>query len=152
MANTSEIPNWAILRVATIMDAKDPSQVYLKRFILVKTPYFSVYVHRILLPDTDRNPHDHPFEFSSLILRGGYIEDVYRRKIPRGRGRWVKQTYVRNLFSYHRHPLSSAHSITTVLPNTTTLVLAGRRVDTWGFWDEKQGFIDWKDYTDSKGN
>src|SRR5688500_6187293 len=37
---------------------------------------FGVYVHRILAPDPGLDLHDHPWPFVTLILRGGYVEEV----------------------------------------------------------------------------
>lgn len=46
---------------------------YMKR-LLLKTPWFTLRFHRILRSDEGRDFHDHPWEFSSLILSGGYVE------------------------------------------------------------------------------
>lgn len=37
----------------------------------------SVRLHHILLPDDDEHLHNHPFDALSLILRGGYLEEIY---------------------------------------------------------------------------
>lgn len=46
---------------------------YMRRWIL-RTPLFTIRLHRILTSDAGRDLHDHPFNFTSLILRGGYLE------------------------------------------------------------------------------
>lgn len=46
---------------------------YMHRWV-VKTPWFLNRLHRIMRGDRDRHFHDHPFDFVSLIVRGGYIE------------------------------------------------------------------------------
>jgi hypothetical protein len=46
---------------------------YMRRWRLV-TPWGCLRVHHILRSDRDRHFHDHPMDFVSLILRGGYVE------------------------------------------------------------------------------
>jgi len=46
---------------------------YMRRWV-VKTPWFLVRLHHIMRGDSDRHFHDHPFDFVSFILRGGYVE------------------------------------------------------------------------------
>lgn len=46
---------------------------YMKRWIF-RTPWGTLRVHKIQQSDEGRDFHDHPFDFTSLIFRGGYIE------------------------------------------------------------------------------
>jgi len=46
---------------------------YMRRWV-IKTPWFLLRLHHIMRSDNDRHFHDHPFDFTSLILKGGYIE------------------------------------------------------------------------------
>ena len=123
-------------------------QPYLDRLRIVQTPLFGVYLHRIHVPDVDRDPHNHPWWFASLVLSGGYHELVwddpvnlakltYRDTNPtlRSRNRWSLRTIRR----------SQAHKITAVRGQLWTLVLTGPRRASWGFWTD-QGFVDWRDY------
>jgi hypothetical protein len=48
---------------------------YMKRWIL-KMQGGGWRLHKILRSDDDRALHDHPFDFTSLLLRGAYIEHV----------------------------------------------------------------------------
>ena len=50
-----------------------PTELYLHRFYLVRTPWFGVYIHKILLSDYPV-PHDHPWDFITCPLTIGYIE------------------------------------------------------------------------------
>ena len=47
---------------------------FIKRFALYNKDGSSYKLHLILNDDLDE-PHDHPWDFSSLILFGGYYED-----------------------------------------------------------------------------
>jgi hypothetical protein len=44
------------------------------RLHLLTTPWFKVYLHLFHRSDEDRELHDHPWSFVSLILWGGYHE------------------------------------------------------------------------------
>lgn len=49
------------------------SHDYMRRWML-KTPWFMLRLHHILRGDADGEFHDHPMDFVSLILSGGYVE------------------------------------------------------------------------------
>ncbi len=46
---------------------------YMRRWIF-RHPWGTFRLHNILESDAGRDQHDHPFDFWSLILSGGYIE------------------------------------------------------------------------------
>jgi len=60
-----------------ITGKQGPDDVYLMRYFLLRTPLVSVYIHRFLRSDRD-DPHDHPFDFLSYVVSGGYTEIRYR--------------------------------------------------------------------------
>jgi hypothetical protein len=126
--------------------------VYLRRRRVFQTPWLALYVHDILTPDIDPDPHSHPFPFVSLVLRGGYVESVwYPREgdtelaacsqIPRLKG--LAHTFPRGNGQVHR--------IDAVEPRTKTLVLAGRRRDSWGFFEPGVGMVPWKQHLEKQG-
>jgi hypothetical protein len=103
--------------------------VAIDRFVIVRTPLFALYVHRMHHPDGQRDPHDHPRHFISIVLRGGYTEEYYptatdQRFDLRRHDRW----------SAHRKKIRVAHRIVAVDPGTITLCLLGRRRQDWGFY------------------
>src|SRR5271157_1654536 len=49
-------------------------QVHFRRYRLLSTPWFNVYLHQILKSDEDRHFHDHPWSFFSFLLKGSYRE------------------------------------------------------------------------------
>lgn len=51
-----------------------PSTPYLLRWHVLLTPWFRVYLHKMLRDDDDRALHDHPWSNVSIILRGGFVE------------------------------------------------------------------------------
>lgn len=135
---------WALLRWGDIPYSRDETLVYLRRLRVVQTPAFAVYLHFIYKPDDDADPHDHPMNFWSLILRGGYVEEVYetsrqtRTKRLVGTRRWRRG-------SIHRMGTGLAHRISRLDQRTVTLVLAGPKRQEWGFWTGS-GWVPWREY------
>ena len=126
---------WTRLRIETDGDP------YLDRLRIVQTPLFSLYKHRIHRADIERDPHDHPWWFASIVFRGWYREVVRPDKrnpdesIIRDRRRW----------SLRSIGLNSAHKIVQVGEPLTTFVLTGPKRNKWGFWPGGQ-YVYWKDY------
>lgn len=131
-------PLWGISRDYWVNIGGEP---FLRRKILVICPWFGIFLTRIYAPDdAKRDPHDHSRWFASLILSGGYAENVYddpARLMP------VTRRHRRG--SVHMMPVSRAHAITAVAGPLRTLVLAGPSRGTWAFWTPA-GKVDWKDY------
>lgn len=101
---------------------------YMLRWI-IQTPLGMVRLHRILRPDAGRDLHDHPFDFTSLILAGGYAEtlQVNDEVTPR----YVARVHLAGAIVRRR--ATDLHRITAIIPGALTLVLAGPKRRTWGF-------------------
>jgi hypothetical protein len=131
-------PRWALFQPFRVSKHGEP---FLFRLRLLQTPWFSVLIHHIQQNDLDRAPHDHPWPFASLILRGSYREllweDPARFDYPR--------TRIRRRFSLRAVKLSQAHQITELHGEVWTLVVTGRHQGTWRFWTPV-GPIDWREY------
>lgn len=136
---------WKFLSTISIPDSTDPTITYLRRFRIVQTPWFGVYLHHIYLPDDDRAPHDHPWGFATMILRGGYTELVHHRpEVGRPLPNPSILTWTRG--SFHRFPRRAAHRITSILPGTISLVFVGRKTRDWGFWTPEGSWVRWTDW------
>lgn len=85
-------------------------------------------VHHILRSDRGRAPHDHPWPYLTIILRGGYWEHVYDEE-----GFW-RDVHWRGPGSVLFRPAKSLHKL-EVQPGQTawTLFITGRKQQTWGF-------------------
>lgn len=148
--NGQASPRWAFMEPFDIMSKDDPDAVYLHRLRLLQTPFFAVYLHDLNLPDTDRDPHDHPWSFISIVLRGGYEEATWlvqpgKRLVPGAKMR--RKTWHR--FSAHKMGFDHAHMIESVQPGTKTLILTGPRKKSWGFYTDGEqgvGYLDWRPY------
>lgn len=133
---------WSVLRRFTI---DRDGEVYLTRWYLVSTPWFGVYLHRFDGPDPDADPHDHPWNFVTMVLRGGYDEEALRRH---GDVLEVVDCHHRPLVP-RRRTLDTRHKVARLwrVP-TWTLVVVGRRQREWGFWlDGGAGsWVPWREY------
>ena len=131
-------PNWAFLQRQDITNPE--GEVYLRRWRVIQTPWFGMYLHNIRKPDHGRHLHDHPFGFLSLVLCGGYeeltVNPIWEDFQFAERVRW---------WSLKSPGMRGRHRITRVLPNTWTLVFRGPYRHTWGFYTS-EGFVQWQEY------
>ena len=65
-------------RVYYITGGVNGQTVYLVRYIVFKSKRMCIYVHRFLRSDAD-DPHDHPWNFFTYVISGGYKEIFYNR-------------------------------------------------------------------------
>jgi hypothetical protein len=98
---------------------------YMRRWALF-TPRGAVRLHKILRSDDRAHFHDHPMDFTSIILKGGYIEYT-----PYGPPRTFRpgDVNVRKAEDLHALELIDGGP-------TWTLVLAGPIRREWGFQTE----------------
>lgn len=81
-----------------------------------------VAVHEFFQPDPDKDPHDHPWDLASLILRGGYVQEDEEGRRELGPGDL-------NVRAAHR-----PHKVVELLAvPTRTLIVMGPRRREWGF-------------------
>ena len=109
---------------------------YMDRWIF-QHPWGMFRIHHILRSDNQRGDcHDHPFDFTSFLLTGGYREVCM-----------VGDTEVEKLWpplSIVRKRAEDAHRIIVREP-LWTLVWTGPRVHEWGF-HTPDGWVHWKEY------
>lgn len=101
----------------------------------------SIRLHHIKASDLDRDYHNHPYNFTSIMLTpGGYIENT-----PDCCGNPVAKKF--GLFRKNSKTVDDFHRLTLTKP-VWTLVFCGPRLQSWGFWSGKKGdpFIDYKEY------
>lgn len=136
--STSEI---VIMHRMDITAANHPEQgVYLRRWYIFRCRFFGVMVHKIMRHDVDRDLHDHPWAFASIVLKGGYNEEVHCpvHGAPCTDVRVVTRTNVKRHGAFHRIAALHRHP-------TWTLVFTGPKRSSWGFMvgDEH---VPWRDY------
>ena len=112
--------------------------VYLRRFDIVrKEDHQNTYLHHILQSDKGRDLHDHPWDFSTFILWGSYIEHL-----PNGK------SLKRGMFSFRRHNASWIHRLELIndRPVWTLFRVGPKSEKIWGFYT-KTGFVPYTEYT-----
>lgn len=96
---------------------------------------FSVRIHHICRPDHDRDLHDHPFNYRTIILRGCYVEeDIFGAT----RARITGDTAAATAQTFHRIAEVSDGGV-------WTLFIMGRRINPWGFLVGGRK-VHWRDY------
>lgn len=141
---------WAFWKWADIPSSVNKGQVYLRRLRIINTPWRSVIVHWINEPDTGRHPHDHPWNFWSFVVRGGYLEEVWPTERHFDLSISPLQ-YTLHRWSLHKMGLSAAHRIVVIQPNTVTLIVTGKRQRRFRFWTP-EGKIPWDKMKPSEVN
>jgi hypothetical protein len=120
--------------------------LYLRRYFVWRSKYFNVFLHNIVRPDEDPDPHDHPWSFTSVVLRGGYTE---QRFVALGTSKTDYKFWgffeTRNAPSIGFRDARTIHQIVFVKPGTWTLVFTGPVKREWGFWTEG-GWKFWREY------
>ncbi len=140
--------------------------VYLRRFFLWRNHHgHSIYLHHILRSDDDPDPHDHPFDFTSIILRGGYFDQEWGFVPPSVDGgpgnRYQKEGTPVFPGEIVRRPASHIHRVILFSkdygwdangsfvsgPPTPawTLVITGPHFRHWGFIKEDR-WVYWREY------
>ena len=119
-------------------------QLYIKRLIIIRLPWFAIMLHKIYLSDTDCQ-HSHPWNFISILLSGWY-----REWIPSSSSKTGQEGKVFKKGSILYRPADWVHRLEVNerqdgKPAVTTLVFTGSQIRNWGFHTPK-GFVPWKQY------
>lgn len=164
----SLIHSWAMRRVQrppdeTIGGWENP---YLLRWYVIQSRVFGIYIHQFLRSDDSRALHDHPWDFISIILSGGYIEKYAPRHL---RSIYGDVIYKDPSFFYSAfrapgdifcHRAEHAHRVLLFghqekvdpfhppeeLP-CWSIIIKGPIRRKWGFWC-KHSWRFWKDYVE----
>jgi hypothetical protein len=131
--------------------------LYMERFVLFETKWFSARLHHICTEDRDPHLHDHPWNFCSVLLQGYYVEN---RPVPVENCRWAREwnwandmeptvQWPRIAPSIAFRRATDRHLISYVEPGTWTLFIYGRICQRWGFYTPR-GKVDFKEYISSK--
>ena len=102
------------------------------RYYIANNRYFGIYLHNLLRSDIDRDLHDHPWSFISIILQGGYKEHTFSGVRTHRPGAVLFR------------PAKWAHSLEMNKPGWS-LVFAGKTVRPWGF-HTPDGWVLWRKY------
>ncbi len=128
---------------------------YMIRLTLFSCPLFAIFLHKILLSDSDRELHDHPWPFVTFILWGRYTEhvpadqqfigfDEYGEMITKSIWQWRWWPIWHRAKDCHRIELDIDYAKRCYKP-VYTLFIHGPRCREWGF-HTPQGWVDQKTY------
>lgn len=133
------------------------SSPLLERWTILSTPIGKLRLHHFLRSDEDRELHDHPWSYVSLIVAGGYTEEIapaaYRQKsyrfdppltaAPQTERHWRRagSLLFRSARWMHRIEIAPGR-------DAWTLIWMTRRSRTWGFFTGR-GWIRWDRYVAS---
>lgn len=137
-ATTAEMAAWAALTMR-----REPDFIigdnYLRRWwIIPRNEGCNIYLHEINNSDDDRALHDHPWENTSMLLEGSYIEHT-----PDG-------SFLREAGSIITRRATDAHRL-EIVPGgrAVSLFLTGPKLREWGFHCPK-GWRLWSDFVDMR--
>lgn len=99
---------------------------YMKRWVIVLFGY-SIRIHYWVKSDDTRFYHSHPWNFFTFILFGSYTDVSFDPATKK------TEEEVLNTFNLRYRPANHYHYVKVNKP-TLTLVLAGPKIQNWGFW------------------
>ena len=109
--------------------------VHFRRWRLLQTPLFAIYIHNVAKSDDDKHMHDHPWWFAALILKGGYIEQVWNKRDG-------ETTHLRLPGALVCHKITDFHIIELLHGPSWSIVLTGPRTHSlWGY-HTRNGWMD----------
>ena len=124
-----------LYRHPMVIPARGDGSPYLRRYKLLKLFGYGIYIHEILQSDDDSFLHDHPFDFTSVILSGCYYEYMPDCIRLRTRGKVI------------HHKAIDAHRLVLNGGPTWTLFIRGPKYREWGFITDK-GWVPYYQYLD----
>lgn len=115
----------------------DPDDPYMRRWWLIpRNRWCGCYLHHIRRSDPGLDLHDHPYHNVSIVLRGGYDEQLADGRIKRRKAWHVIPRRARTLHRLMVRPGESAW----------TLFITGPRMREWGFMTP-DGWRPWHEVT-----
>jgi hypothetical protein len=132
MGKAQQSPRFAFMQRFEVPSVEHPLEAHFVRWRVIQTPLFGIYVHRFDNPDV-RTFHDHPWNFISLVLKGGYAEALSQEPIEDNPTQY--RTVRAGRFNIKR--ATDLHFIASLLRRPTwTVLVVGRRQRVWGYVDE----------------
>lgn len=124
----------------------DSSGSVLKRGL----PWFedcNLYLHKMVRPDADRDCHNHAYNYSTLILRGGYQEMVQQGDALRPVWHRPGEFFSASAERFHRVSfLPEKRAWTLFFAGKPRWMVTGtKRVHRWGFLTSG-GYVPWTEY------
>lgn len=98
--------------------------LHFRRWALLQTNYFSIFIHGIYKEDNDLHLHNHPWNILTIILKGSYIEELENNILNK-----------RTFFNFGYRNRKKYHKIKELISkNVLSLAFVfGERNDNWGY-------------------
>jgi hypothetical protein len=141
----------------TLIRARHADELYLARFWMHEPRWTndgepesgnSCMLHYFARPDDDDALHDHPWDFETTVLSGGYLECEPPPDWDRGDGgpqhNYATRLIRAGMSRFHR--ADDLHRVASLAPNTWTLMRTGPRKRLWGFHAEGRVWQPWHEY------
>jgi hypothetical protein len=138
---TADLPDlqaWARSKMANSPDFIIGDNYLRRWWIVPRNNWCNLYLHEILHSDDDRALHDHPWDNTSFLIEGSYIEVTPEGEFLREAGAVVSR------------PATASHRI--VIPDggrAVSLFMTGPQIREWGFHCP-QGWRHWKEFVDAR--
>lgn len=123
-------------------------ELHFKRWAILETKWFNIYLHKIYKSDEDKHPHNHPWNFWSLILWGSYKEELWTYDGFDYIHTLTRTVEQRKWLSLAKRETYQYHKITLTKP-VLTLVITGKRRKEWGYLKDNK-FCDNEEYRRQK--
>lgn len=138
------IEKWTAKNRYSVIYDRVSNEAYLERnYLFIKdrdTFPFNIFLHKFLKSDAD-DLHDHPWNYITIILKGGYWEHTPDGKHWRGPGH-IRRCSAKSL---HRIELDPS------IEECYTLFIPGKQTRDWGFIRDGE-WVYWETYLDDKMN
>lgn len=108
------------------------------RYKIFDSRYFGIFLHHLMRSDIERDKHDHPWSFLTILLTGEYVEHTLcgKKRYTQGSILWRAAEW--------------QHALQLNKP-MWTLVFVGPTRRPWGF-HTKNGWQFWKTYKYASGD
>lgn len=105
-------------------------------------------IHRFRGNDMDRALHDHPYDSTSYILQGSYLEFFHREPLVCKDGKYEVRSEFRAQGDVVERSAGTCHRVGGISAErpVITAFFTGPRVREWGFLDPVMGWTGWRDY------
>ena len=124
-------------------------ELHFKRWKLFSLKKYNVYLHAIYKADEDLYLHNHPWDYTSIILYGTFVEKVRSNNL----GEIVKYRYNHLHFgSVVKRKSNIFHKIVRLESEVVySLFITTKNHDTWGY-DVDNKFVDSETFRKNKNN
>ena len=113
-------------------------ELHFKRWEILKTRWGSIWLHAIYKADQDKHLHNHPWDFTSVVLKGSYYEQTSLGN----KKQYPGKINIRNGEEHHK-------ILELLSPVVYTLFFVSAPKRLWGYKVEGK-FIDHETYRELK--